>query len=192
MRFSNSKIEVFGTTSKRKEFVCQKLHASPMIRCFRFFKTYHRGGNRFFGKGLNKMWRNLWRNVKHGNIKRWNNRPLDFSQPLSIPIKQWLDISMDFIEGLPKLEETIILLVVVDRLSKYPHLLVEQQPFMASQVFKIFLDQIFCLHCMSEHIVNDKRSNIYNFGGNFSNSIGPSWIRVRLSSIIRWWIRNTQ
>jgi hypothetical protein len=42
-------------------------------------------------------------------------------QPISIPLAIWRDISMDFIVGLPKSGNNSIIMVVVDRLSKYDH-----------------------------------------------------------------------
>jgi hypothetical protein len=46
---------------------------------------------------------------------------LGLLQPLHIPDKNWEDISMDSIIGLPKSEGKDAIFMVVDRLTKYAH-----------------------------------------------------------------------
>jgi hypothetical protein len=53
---------------------------------------------------------------------------------------------MDFIVGLPKLGNKSVIMVVVDRLSKYTHLCVLQHPFTYSTMAQVFIDHIFKLH----------------------------------------------
>ena len=62
---------------------------------------------------------------------------------------------MDFIEGLPKSGGKTVILVVVDRLSKYSHFCALSHPYTAS-VAQIFMDQRFCLHGISSSIVLDR------------------------------------
>ena len=50
---------------------------------------------------------------------------------------------MDFMEGLPKSKGKDVILVVVDRLTKYTHFIPLAHPFMATQVADIFMDTIF-------------------------------------------------
>jgi hypothetical protein len=77
-------------------------------------------------------------------------------QLLPIPPTIWMDISMDFIVGLPKSGNKFIIMVVVDRLSKYAHFCSLQHPFTTSIVAQIFPDNIFKLHGMSHSIVSDR------------------------------------
>jgi hypothetical protein len=40
-------------------------------------------------------------------------------QPLAIPSQHWEEVSMDFITGLPKSKGKSVIMVVVDRMTKY-------------------------------------------------------------------------
>ena len=63
-------------------------------------------------------------------VKHENCRPVCLLQPLPIPSKPWL-VSMDFIEGLPKSQLKSMILVVVDRLTKYAHFIALSHPYIA-------------------------------------------------------------
>jgi hypothetical protein len=76
-------------------------------------------------------------------------------RPLPIPPDIWKDISMDFITGLPKSGNKSVIMVVVDRLSKYAHFCALSHPFTASTMAQIFMDQVFKLHGMPKSIVSD-------------------------------------
>ena len=76
-------------------------------------------------------------------------------QPLSTPSQIGEDISMDFITGLPKSEGKSVIMVVVDRLTKYAHFCVLSHPFKASTVATTFMDRIQKLHGSPRVIVSD-------------------------------------
>jgi hypothetical protein len=83
-------------------------------------------------------------------------------QPLLIPPAIWRDISMDFITGLPKSGNKSVIMVVVDRLSKYAHFCALQHPFTTSTVAQLFMDQVFKLHGMPHSIVSDRDPTFTN------------------------------
>jgi len=79
-------------------------------------------------------------------------------QPLPIPASIWTKVSMDFITGLPKSRNKSVIMVVVDRLSKYAHFYALPHPFTPTLVAQSFMDQIFKLHGMPTSVVSDHDS----------------------------------
>jgi hypothetical protein len=55
-------------------------------------------------------------------------------QPLPIPEQSWIDLFMNFIEGLPSSNGYSVILAVVDRLTKYSHFFVVKHPFSAATI----------------------------------------------------------
>jgi hypothetical protein len=61
----------------------------------------------------------------------------------------WADISMDFIEGLPRVHGKSVILTVVDRFSKHAHFIALSHPYMVLTVAKAFFDAIIRLQSFS-------------------------------------------
>jgi hypothetical protein len=82
--------------------------------------------------------------------------PAGLLQPLAVPSSVWIDIAMDFVDGFPKVGGKSVILTVVDRFSKYAHLIPLSHPYSASFVAKAFFDEIVRLHGFPCSIVSDR------------------------------------
>ncbi|KAA0032164.1 transposon Tf2-1 polyprotein isoform X1 [Cucumis melo var. makuwa] len=122
-----------------------------------FLRTYKRLASELYWKGMKS-------NVKkhcESCITCQRNKSLALSPaglliPLEIPHQVWSDISMDFIDGLPKTKGCNVILVVVDRLSKYSHFLALKHSYTAKSVAEIFVKEIVRLHGFPTSIFSDR------------------------------------
>jgi hypothetical protein len=86
-------------------------------------------------------------------------------QPLHIHPIVWTDLSMDFVKmGLPKSGNKSVIMVVIDRLSKYSHFCALQHPFKVSIVTQVFMVNTIKLHGIPQFIIMDHH---ITFNGTF-------------------------
>jgi len=78
------------------------------------------------------------------------------SAPSKVPSQVWADISLDFIEGLPHVNDKNVILTVVDRFSKHAHFIPLSHPYTAATVAKAFFNAIVRLHGFPVSIVSDR------------------------------------
>ena len=109
-----------GQNSALQTKLISALHSSAVGGHSGVNATYHRLKKLFTWTGMKMDVDNF---VKQCNIcqhtKHSTAHPAGPLQPLPIPAGVWQDLSMDFIEGLPKSDGHSVILVVVDRLTKF-------------------------------------------------------------------------
>lgn len=112
----------------------------------------------------NFYWEGLKREVKRPvakydlcqKIKYDTRPPAGLLLSLPIPNEIWKDLSMEFIEGLSKSKGNKVILVLVDRLSKYGHVILIKYHYTGKSVAKAFVDYVFRLYGFLRSIVTNK------------------------------------
>ncbi|GMI70195.1 hypothetical protein HRI_000688800 [Hibiscus trionum] len=111
---------VVGNSEEPRRDLMLYFHYSPIGGHSGVEVTTRRLGSIFYWKGLRKNIKALVRECGVCQKKKRDlNHPRGLLQPLPIPETVWTSISMDFIEGLPNSKKKDVILVVVDRLTKY-------------------------------------------------------------------------
>ena len=73
-----------------------------------------------------------------------------------MPRQFWEVVSLDFVEGLPLSGTFSVILVVVDKFSKFAHFIPLQHPYSTVSVARVFLDNIYKLHGLPVAIIFDR------------------------------------
>ncbi|KAI3522148.1 hypothetical protein L1887_11628 [Cichorium endivia] len=148
---------VIPRTSKWVLRLCQESHSGVTGGHEGMQKTYQRLAREFFWVGMrNDVARFVSECVVCQRNKHSNLAPAGLLQPLALPNQIWEDLSMDFIEGLPKSAGYTVIFVVVDRLSKSAHFIPLKHPFSAASVAATFIREVVRLHGIPRSIVSDR------------------------------------
>ena len=118
-----------------KERIFKALHCSPLGGHFGVWVTYEKVKQLFFYLGQKK---DVVQFVLSCPIyQQFKQEQVSYPrllQPLAILEQPWDGISMDFVEGLPRSKGKDVILVIVDRLTKFGHFISLTHPFIALEV----------------------------------------------------------
>ena len=146
-----------GNNSAVQTKIISALHSSAVGGHSGQLATYHRINKLFWWKGLKKDVENF---VKQCQVcqqaKHLLTSPPGLLQPLPIPAGAWQNISLDFVEGLPKSDGYTVILVVVDRFTKYAHFIPLKHPYTALTVARVLFDTVVKLHGLPKSMVSDR------------------------------------
>jgi hypothetical protein len=148
---------VIGDNLALQTKLISQLHDTPVGGHSGIQATYQRVKKLFYWPGMKLAVELLVRQcLVCQQAKHTNTKPASLLQPLPPPEGPWQDVTMDFIEGLPLSDHADVILVVVDRLTKYAHFLPLKHPYSATSVAKAYMDNIVKLHGVPLSIVSDR------------------------------------
>lgn len=124
-----------GNNSALQTKLIATCHASAIGGHSGVKATYHRLKRNFAWKGMKN---DVGSYIKQRTICQQANHshthPAGLLQPLPIPEGVWQHLSMDFIEGVPKSKGYSVIMVIVDRLTKYAHFIPVKHPYTATSI----------------------------------------------------------
>jgi hypothetical protein len=136
--------------------ILQHVHDSPVGGHLGRFKTLDLIRREYYWPGIResvKRYCNSCHTCSRAKVSRETYHGV--LKPLPIPVRKWLDVSMDFITDLPESSGCTAILVVVDRLSKMRHF-IPCKDMDAPTVARLFVQHVFKLHGLPESIVSDR------------------------------------
>lgn len=146
-----------GNNTLAQNHILQALHDSAIGGHSGFPATYHRVKQLFAWPKMKQFIRDYVRSCTTcQQAKPEHVKSPDLLQPLPIPDQAWSIVCMDFVEGLPSSRGYTVIMVIVDKLSKYAHFLPLAHPFTALQVAQLYFDQIYRLHGLPKAIISDR------------------------------------
>ena len=132
--------------------------------CSKF--TVHPGGSKMYKDLKLQFW---WPGMKKDvidfvarcsncqQVKAEHLRPGGYLQPLEVPTWKWEDVTMDFVQGLPRTRHGFnSIWVIVDRLTKTAHFLPVKSTYTPERLAKEYMSAIVRLHGVPLSIVSDR------------------------------------
>ncbi|KAJ4811165.1 polyprotein [Rhynchospora pubera] len=146
-----------GTSGQWRNKLMEEVHNSNLGGHSGVLVTYQRMKKMFYWPGLKESVHTHVRGCEVCQLTKGEHIATPgLLQPLPIPELAWNSVSMDFIGGLPKSEGREVILVIVDRLTKYAHFISLSHPYTASKVAQLFLENVYKLHGLPSNIVSDR------------------------------------
>ena len=143
-----------------------ELKREVMDECHKSKISVHPGVNKMYHDLKHTFW---WKAMKRDisiyvarcptcqQVKSDQRKLAGLLQPLGVPGWKWEEISMDFIDGLPRSRKgNDSIWVIVDRLTKFAHFIPVRSNRTARSLAHLYFKEIVRLHGVPKSIVSDR------------------------------------
>jgi Integrase zinc binding domain len=146
-----------GNSHNWRQLILQKVHDSSQGGHSGTDVTYHRLKQMFYWPHMKEYTINYVRSCPKCQMVKPEHLPSPrLLQPLPILDQAWSSIGMDFITGLPKHEGKSVIMVVVDKFTKFAHFIPLAHPYTIIDVAHAFLNTVYKLHGLPTSIITDR------------------------------------
>ncbi len=168
---------VIPNVSRVRTALLWDYHDSPYAGHLGVNKTLHNMQRSFWWQGMFSDINGYIRTcVSCQRSKRSPVKPSGLLQPLHIPHGPWDSVSTDFVTGLPKTKAGYdAILVFVDRLTKYVHIVPTTTKCTAKTWADLFIQHVFCNHGLPLEVISDRGPQ---FAGKYNQALSD---RLRIS-----------
>lgn len=146
-----------GNNELAQQHILQALHSSGIGEHSGIHATYHRVKSLFAWPKLKQTVTQYVQSCQICQQAKGEHIKLPgLLQPLPVPSRAWTVVSLDFVEGLPKSNGYDVILVVIDKFTKYTHFLALAHPYTIVQVAKLYFSQVYRLHGLPQALISDR------------------------------------
>ncbi|VFR01427.1 unnamed protein product [Cuscuta campestris] len=148
-----------SSSSKLRDQLLHEFHATPLTGHQGVERTFRRLAQVFYWPSMRWDVRQFVASCAVCQATKYSTQhPAGLLQPLPILDQVWESASMDFITGLPPSQGFTVIMVVVDRLSKYSHFGALAAGFDSPRVARLFTDVVVKHHGFPRSVISDKDS----------------------------------
>lgn len=147
-----------------RELLVREAHSGGLMGHFGVAKTLPILQSNFYWPNMRKDVERICGNCIVCKKAKSKSQPHGMYTPLPVSTSPWIDLSMDFVLGLPRSSKgNDSIFVVVDRFSKMAHFSPCKKTSDASNIANLFFRDIVRLHGMPKTIVSDRDAKFLSY-----------------------------